>query len=291
MADRRTARLDLACERYLGPVTVVADRSWPLGDNQVAEVRDQDGRAWIVKIVDEPATYQQELHALRHWAPALGGAAPELHAADEDLGLLIMTRVAGQPAEDSDAEHDPAVHEQAGRLIRLLHNAEPARTDNDLAAVTARKLADWIGRGRHLLSDDEITIARDLVRPLAAVGPVRTVPTHMDNQPRNWLVDDRGRVSLIDFGRCRWDVWIRDTGRLYFQQWEDRPDLRDAYYRGYGRAPDESDLAMLRCYLAYSGLSTVVWASEHDDPEFEAHGHRILAELTSANTADKPSGS
>lgn len=141
------------------------------------------------------------------------------------------------------------------------------------------KLERWIGRGRHLLTEDEITLARRQVRPLADFGPVPVVPTHMDNQPRNWLVDEAGVVRMIDFGGCRRDHWIRDLQRMYFQQWEQRPDLRDAFYAGYGRVPTDADLALLRGYLAYHALSTVVWASEHGDPAFEQHGHRVLAQL------------
>jgi Phosphotransferase enzyme family len=275
------------CERYLGPVTLVADLSWPHGENQVAEVRDRMGASWIAKVARRPETYARELYALRNWVPALGGAAPELAAADDDLRLLIMTRIAGQPAEQNDAEHNPAVHHAAGRLIRRLHDAEPPQCDSELAAATARKLETWIGRGQDLLTADEIAFARQQVAPLATAGPVQVVPVHMDNQPRNWIVGDGGQVSLIDFGACKRDTWIRDMSRMYFQQWDGRPDLREAYYAGYGRDPGPADLMLLRCYLAYSGLSTVVWAHEHGDPGFAAHGHAILARLQSGEADDQ----
>jgi Ser/Thr protein kinase RdoA (MazF antagonist) len=268
-----------ACEPFLGPVTLVRDLSWRLGDNKVVEVTDLGGRRWIAKAVLHREGYERELRALRRWAPALGAGAPVLLAADDGQQLLIMASRPGRLAEETNAEIDPAVHEQAGRLTRLLHDAEPPVLDADAAASTARKLEIWISRGSGLLTDEDIDFSREEVRPMAGLGPVPTVPCHLDNQPRNWLVGNGGTVSLIDFGMCKQDVWVRDVRRLYVQQWVGRPDLRDAFYAGYGRTPTEADLALLRCYLAYSALSTVVWGREHGDPDFEEQGRRTLAEL------------
>jgi Ser/Thr protein kinase RdoA (MazF antagonist) len=173
------------------------------------------------------------------------------------------------------------VHEQAGRLTRRLHDAVPPVLDDQILAATVQSLERWIERGRDLLAADDIAFARDRVAPLTGFGTVPTVPCHMDNQPRNWLVNDAGTVSMIDFGACKRDVRIRDLQRMYFQQWQGRPDLRDAFYAGYGRTPTADDLAMLRCFLAKNALSTVVWAHEHGDPDFERHGRRVLAELRS----------
>ena len=268
-----------ACERVLGPVTLVTDRSWQHGEHHVIEVSDSAGQRWIAKSVRERGSYEREIHALRNWAPALDGAAPALRACDDAWQLLIMTRLPGRLAEETEAELDPAVHKLAGQLIRQLHEAVPPETDRDVAAAMAGKLELWIGRGSGLLSDAEISFGRQQVKPLTAVGPVSTLPCHLDNQPRNWLVDDDGRVSLIDFGMCRRDVWIRDMARLYVQQWAGRPDLRDAFYAGYDRIPAAADLVLLRCYLAYSAISTVVWAREHGDALFEEQGRRTLARL------------
>jgi hypothetical protein len=268
-----------ACERFLGPVTLACDRSWRLGDNRVVEVSDRRGRSWIAKAVRHQEGYDRELRALRRWTPALGPGGPALLAADDERRLLIMASRPGRLAEETGAEYDPAVHEQAGRLTRRLHDAEPPVLDADIAASTARRLERWIARGSHLLSEEDIGFSREQVRPLATIGPLPTVPCHLDNQPRNWLVDGAGTVSLIDFEMCKQDVWIKDVRRLYVQQWVGRPDLRDAFYVGYGRTPTAADLALLRCYVAYSALSTIVWASEHSDPGFEEKGRRTLAEL------------
>jgi Ser/Thr protein kinase RdoA (MazF antagonist) len=268
-----------ACEQLLGaPVTAFADLSWPGRSNSVLELTTADGRRWIAKTVDDDH-YQQERRALQYWAPALGSGAPELVIAADSRRLLVMTRLPGQRAEETAAGTDPAVHERAGILTRQLHEAGRPAQDDEFAAALAGRLEKWIARGRALLSPAEIAFARRRVESLASFGPVTTVPTHGDNQPRNWVVDDCGQVGLIDFGLARQDVWVRDVQRMYFQQWEHRPDLRDAFYAGYGRIPGEADLVLLGCYLAYSGLSTVVWAHEFGDPEFEAQGHRILASL------------
>ena len=270
-----------ACARLAGePVTVQADLSWPASRNRVLELVAASGRALIAKAVGDVALYQRELHALRHWAPALGACASALVGTDDDLCLLLLTMVPGRRAEETAASTDPDVHRQAGRLTRLLHDAQTATLDRDIALATARKLELWIDRGRSVLSDAEIAFARSRVAPLADAGPLLTVPCHMDNQPRNWVVSD-GRVGLIDFGGTRLDFWLRDLQRMYFQQWEHRPDLRDAFYAGYGRTPDAAERGLLTCYLAHGGLSTVVWAHEAGDTAFEAHGHRILAELMS----------
>jgi hypothetical protein len=267
------------CERFLGQVTMNLDMSWRLGDNQVVELCDRHGRYWIAKAVRHQESYERELHALRRWAPALGDGAPALLAADDERQLLIMASRPGRLAEETNAETDPDVHEQAGRLTRRLHDAEPPLLDAGIAASKATRLESWISRGLHLLSEEDIAFSREQVRPLATIGPLPTVPCHLDNQPRNWLVDDQGTVSLIDFEMCKQDLWVSDMRRLYVQQWVGRPDLRDAFYAGYGRTPTAADLAVLRCYLAYSALSTIVWASEHGDRGFEEQGRRTLAEL------------
>ncbi len=268
-----------ACERFLGPVTLVSDMSWQLGDNKVVQLSDRYGRSWIAKAVRYQEAYERELYALRRWAPALAAGAPALLAADDQLRLLILASRPGRLAEETGAETDPGVHEQAGLLTRRLHDAEPPVLDGDIAASAVRRLEVWIARGAHLLSDEDIGFSREEVRPLATIGPVPKVPCHLDNQPRNWLVDDAGTVSLIDFGMCKQEVWVKDVRRLCVQQWVGRPDLRDAFFAGYGRGPTVAELTLLRCYVVYSALSTIVYASEHADAGFEEQGRRTLAEL------------
>lgn len=275
-----------AATAVLGPVEVVSDHSWPHGESRVLEVEDGDGGLWIAKAVRAQVPYQREVRAMLEWTPALGESAPALAWHDDQSRLLIMRRLPGRPVDGTRAETDPAVHTCAGRLIRLLHDAAPAEQETGLGDLLAAKLERWITQGRDLVAPDEAEFARQEVRKLAGAGPLQTVPCHLDNHPRNWLIDDAGSVRLIDFGQSRPDVWIHDMERLYAGVWSGRPDLRDAYFEGYGRRPGEQDLLVLRAYSAYAALSTIVWGHEHDDAEFSRHGRQTLRRMQEDELAE-----
>src|SRR5690606_690708 len=101
------------------------------------------------------------------------------------------------------------------------------------------------------------------------------VPTHGDYHPRNWLVD-RGRVSVIDFGRAAWRPPETDLARLAAQQWRARPDLEEAFLEGYGDDPrEEATWALVQLSEA---VGTAAWAYQVGDERFEEQGHRMLAE-------------
>jgi hypothetical protein len=80
---------------------------------------------------------------------------------------------------------------------------------------------------------------------LSLMGVPRGVPCHLDFQPRNWLVNTCGDLSLVDFEHARVDLPVRDLVRLRFRIWPDRPALREAFLTGYGRplTPDEDQLS------------------------------------------------
>ncbi|MEQ4203863.1 phosphotransferase [Actinopolymorpha sp. B9G3] len=106
-------------------------------------------------------------------------------------------------------------------------------------------------------------------------GAPPRVSCHFDYSPRNWLVDV-GRVHLIDFEWAQPEVWVNDLGRLFFGLWRTRPDLREAFLDGYGRQPDEADLALLLGSYALTTVWHLVWTYEHDNPEFGSAVREIL---------------
>ncbi|AOS62084.1 protein kinase family protein [Actinoalloteichus hymeniacidonis] len=274
----------LRCVRLLGPCEILGDRSMPHGEALVLELAARDGALWIAKTSRQAVHYEREKAALRDWAPTLGDRAPQLVHVDDEAQLLVMTRVPGASAPTEAGEQDPAIHRQAGELARGLHDCVPPYTDPAPSARLVAKLDRWIAIGVRagLLSSAEIDFAVRRVGELVALGPAVTVASHLDFQPRNWLVDASGTLRLIDFGRAGRDRWLADTERMLPRYWRDRPELAAAFFTGYGRTPTDAELHAQRCQHAYGALSTIVWAHQHDDPGFLAEGRAQLAEQMAA---------
>jgi aminoglycoside phosphotransferase len=120
------------------------------------------------------------------------------------LHRLLLPRIGPRPAELRRA----AVVASAGRWLRILHDTptaadRPARqqTPGELSA-SFRAFADFLAA-----NDAKADFGEILAIALAAVPAVRDlepVLTHGDFAPRNILVDERGRMAVIDLlGRWR----------------------------------------------------------------------------------------
>lgn len=266
-------------QQVLGPHTVVGDRSWDHGEALVLEVEDRDGARWYAKQHRSEKKYWRELAAYQDWVPrAFGDRAPVMRAHDDELRIVVLSKVAGVPLE----EGTERVHRQAGELLRRLHDLvgpEPWPDPPGFAEGVRRGMETWIDRGGSLLSKDDLAFCRRMVAGLSELPPAVIVPCHMDYSPRNWLVDDAGVVRLIDFERTRREQWIQDLARMHYGLWLRRPELGKAFYEGYGRQPSGLDLEILDRRQASGTLSTIVWAHEHGDEAFEAHGREVLAGL------------
>ena len=104
------------------------------------------------------------------------------------------------------------------------------------------------------------------------------MPTHGDWQPRNWLHHD-GTVSVIDFGRADLRPAYTDLARLDAQDFRRDPALERAFLDGYGADPREP--ASWHRQRVREAVGTAVWARLVGDEEFEAQGHRMIAEALS----------
>lgn len=270
------------CGSVLGGCELVADRSMPHGEALVLEIEDRRGVRWIAKQVRRESNYRQELAAYREWVRAPSAAAPTLHSAHDDLHLLLMSRLPGEPAEDTPAAHDPLVHRRFGALTRLLHDSAPPVQETGFADRLRTRLEKYIARGDGLLTTPEVEFARSQIARLPTSPATLMVPCHMDNQPRNWIIGEHGECGVIDFGHAERQPWIVDVNRLCTRQWRGKPELADAFFAGYGREPSEDDRRLLAAYLVFAALSTIVWATEHDDSAFAAEGRHWLQEMINA---------
>jgi hypothetical protein len=128
----------------------------------------------------------------------------------------------------------------------------------------------------------ELDFVRAQIATMESLPTPRNCPIHNDNQPRNWLTDADGTVRVIDFGKAKRDVQLRDFERMRHQEWRGRPDLRDAFFDGYGRRLTAAEEQTLACIGAVAAVTTILWARAHADEEFERHGRRTLEHLRRA---------
>ncbi|WIB00128.1 aminoglycoside phosphotransferase family protein [Curtobacterium sp. MCBA15_012] len=262
----------------LPDVELVADHSWGLLDTVVLHVRS-GGRDLVVKACGPANThFPRELTAHRGWTDVLvaRGDAGALVAADEDTRVLVLDRVPGRLALGTPDEHDPAVHRQAGALLRRLHD-QTAWTDPTYAEREQARTTGQLDQ-RHRIPAERVEAVRAVLARFRPT-PVTVVPTHGDWQPRNWVVDD-GRLRAIDLGRFAFRPAATDLTRLAVLHWQHDPALETAFIDGYGgdpRTPDAWRWIQLR-----EAVGTAVWAHEVGDAGFEEQGHRMLDDALAA---------
>ena len=261
-------------DAWLPGAEVVHDHSWGLTERAVLEVAHA-GRRYIVK-AGGPRDHHmdREIHAHRNWLEpwTSRGRAPRLVHADAEARLLVTAHLPGRLVLDSEHVDDPETYRQAGELLSLLHVQGVAVEDPDHEARENRRSLSWLD-GPHRIAPAVAARLRSLVASWPT--PATTlVPTHGDWQPRNWLVDDAGVVSIIDFGRAALRPAMTDLSRLHVQQFRGRPELERAFLDGYGADPREPD-AWHRT-LVREAVSTAAWAHQVRDEEFEAQGLRMV---------------
>lgn len=263
---------------WLGPPRLLRDMSWNQLDTTVLHVTDGDGE-FVVKASGTANHHLlREVTAHETAVTALAGAghAPRLLHADRDRRVLVTRYLPGRLVEGTTAEHDPDVHRQAGRLLRVLH-AQGAHLDEEFErAATARTLAA-LDRPHRIdaAQADRVRTVLAAYRP----RPVSVVPTHGDWQPRNWLLDG-GLVRVIDFGRFDLRPAMSDLCRLAVQQWRTDPRLEAAFLDGYGRDP--RDPQVWPVLQLREAVGTAVWAHQVGDERFERQGHRMLRDALRA---------
>jgi Ser/Thr protein kinase RdoA (MazF antagonist) len=274
----------LAAER-LGELLGAENLSWQHGESAVWRVAGRRGRL-IVKHHRQLRKWRQEVRAYLEWLPALDGATSELLAVREQpprgilLSLLPGAPLAGLTLPP---EREMRLHAQAGAFLRRLHDLPVADDDPlPLAEAFEQRLHAWTVRARGLVSPPSLDAVGGRVREaLPMLGGARRVACHRDFTPRNWLVDPQrpGRLAVIDFEHARPDLWLMDLERLWSGTWRDRPDLEQAFLEGYGRQLAEDDSELLERLAALAAMTTVVWAREHGDREFEVAGRATLERL------------
>jgi Ser/Thr protein kinase RdoA (MazF antagonist) len=267
----RSAALLEAAKRFLGSCQVTA----VLGD-AVIRVRDARSQEFVVKQHGSRSKHDREVNAYRHWTAALGPSAPRLIAADSAAITIVITTLPGQPCS---GDLRAAVHHQAGALLRRFHDAEPARELLWFPGWLDDRIRHWTGQVKTLLSAEDAMVVDSHLAALRMIGVPHGVPCHLDFQPRNWLLDESGNLSLIDFEHARTDLPARDFVRLRFRVWPSRLDLQDAFFDGYGRRLTDAEGELVWHLGALDALTALARGRQTGDRALTTSGHATLRQL------------
>jgi hypothetical protein len=182
----------------------------------------------------------QEVHAYQHWTPVLGQRAPRLIAVSHDPPAIVVTALPGQPLAQAalPPERELRAYQQAGTLLRDLHNAAPPRHSPHMTAWLAERGQQWLEQAQDLLPAHRRAEINAHLRALARLGPIPAVPCHLDYTPRNLLSTSAGDIAAIDFEHSRYDLAARDLVRLATRVWVRNPHLKLAFLDGYGPITD-----------------------------------------------------
>ncbi|MFC4035880.1 aminoglycoside phosphotransferase family protein [Streptomyces polygonati] len=270
-------------ERHVGTVLSVTDSSGPRDNSRVWRITaGHPERSWYLKQHPGAKFHAREVHAYAHWTPALEpGGAPELLAAEVELLAVILTALPGVNPRHHDLPpaDEREIHRQLGLLLHAFHHSaprRPAEPDSRLPDNVQRHLTTASG---HLDPEDVQLIGR-LAARLATLPPLPRVPTHGDAQISNTIWNPTTRtLALIDLERAAYGPAIHDLVRLAYGPWDGRPDLKAAFFTGFGPALTPSEADQLRAMAALDALSGIAYGIGTGDGEVVSRGRRTLHRL------------
>lgn len=285
--DSDHERLRAFATATLGQVKTIEDCSRHFGRKSVTwRITARDGQLFYLKRHEESRLYVTERIIYTKWMPKLPKShdwqTPEVVGDSAELGAFLLTAVPGEILEEADASIDEKrkMYCVAGQLAAEIHRLDvdahevgPARTygretwggyfESAIPYLDSETLG-WIER---VLSGNDLFLGLSLV------------PTHCDYSPRNWLIDRSGgkvTLGLIDWERARAGYWLEDAQRLVFDYWLKDPELRTAFFEGYGRQPTPTEDRQMDLICLANALGTVPWAIEREDYAFAEFGRTVL---------------
>ena len=271
-----------------GRIQQLASGSRTLGGNNLFRLWMESGPR-ILKAYGTPARERRERHALEALAGIDGmpvlldrGTDGEVHwALFEDAGRWSLGTL----------PENPALGRKAGEILRAAHDAGAAAMSNlsrgidqDWVAVdfvsTFRRIERY--RGKIGISADLVRRARE-IRPPYASEPKAS---HTNTVPENFIVDDAGRVTLINW---EWATLAPPEWDLSKAAWltglRAGPSAAEALQLGYGRSLDPVQLDRWTVY--HAGMM-LVFEAESTLRTGGGNFEFLIAELQRAITGARP---
>jgi aminoglycoside phosphotransferase len=245
-----------------GTIQELTAPSAQLSANQVFRVwRDSD--CIVLKVYGSNARQRRERHALN--ALSDWGHAPEVldSGATDELHWIVF----GDAGKWNLATlpENPGLARTAGRILRELHETDRTLVSNlergidpEWVAIDFQSTLRRLDRYRSSVGvSSELIEAARSVNPPFATAPVLA---HTDPVPRNFIVDNSGTVTLInwewatlappewDLSRAAWGIGVHAG-----------PNAAAALLDGYGRAIDG---VVLDRWIVYHAAQTLVRHTE-----------------------------
>lgn len=312
MTAEQWQRLRQWCLSLLGPFQEAATAASIHGRSGLWQLQRHD-RRFFLKVYQDNAAWEREVHAYEQWTPALGNDTPRLLGAYEphqgvEQPAILLTGLAGLPLRDAQLASSPeqAVWRRAGVTLRRLHDSwqeeggpffgpcgrfgEPAGNAPEdpgafVSAGVERLLKQALDQG--YLAADEILTVWGALGLLDCFDGERPRPCHRDYGPDNWLVDDAGNwAGVIDYEMSQWDLPMNDFSRYPHWEWLQRPELLQALYEGYGRTLSTAEKQQCYVLRVQYALDAVVWGMQAQFYGFADEGHRALAALAQGELPD-----
>ena len=292
------------CASLVGPCQVASGDQRPDARSSTVRLWTPKGACYL-KLHQDRACWEREVHGYERWAPAFGAFAPPLLGVHEAEPLaLLLGELPGAILEGQrlPADLERAAWRRAGQMLAGLHAAagQPAAAEGaffgpcgrdglptgppirDAVAYVETELEREIDAAicAGYLTDMERAVLRAAQRLAPAFAGERPVPCHRDYCPYNWLVTEEGEwAGVIDFEFAHWDVRVVEFSRYPDWEWMHRPDLVEALLEGYGRplTPREEEQCLVT--RAQYALGAITWGMEASYLGFVEEGRQALKHL------------
>jgi aminoglycoside phosphotransferase (APT) family kinase protein len=259
-----------------------------MGTNRVFRVWMAAGTR-ILKVYGTPARERRESHSLEALAAIKGLPVILDRGVEEDSMYWTLFEDCGQWNIGALPENARTAR-RAGAILREVHELPP----NALSNLSRGIDQEWV-------SVDFMSTFRRLERYRAKIGyraelleraravrpPFASEPrvAHTNTVPENFLVDDEGAVTLINWEWAtlappEWDL----TKSLWLMSLKAGPDAATAFGNGYGRSIDPIQLDR---WIVYHSSMMLVYEAESTLRQDRYAYEYLIAELERAVTSSQ----
>lgn len=256
-------------------------RELAAGQNFVFRATESEDETSIVKVYPVASREKRERHALEALAGIEGVPTIHNHGIDGDFAWMKMND--GGNWNLSSLPKNLDVVEAAGRTLRNVHDARAEITnlvvgiDREYVKSHYKSTIQRLGRFRRRFGMQQAVLdaALDIEPPLAT----EPVPSHTRPTPSKFVVDDAGRVTLVDWewatlGPPEWDLTLA-VWQFAVSHGE---DAAAAFRKGYAAELPES---RYRSWVAYHSAMMMLDAAEVREGRL-GDLHYLVADLTEA---------